>query len=61
MRRGCWQPLASHEIAERRPQRTGWRIERHRAEARLPPGKTGSGFNFDAVPHVENTVPRTVF
>ena len=28
------------------------RIERHLAEARLPPGKTLSGFNFDAVPTI---------
>ena len=34
--------LAEHEIAERGQRR----IERHLAEARLPPGKTLSGFNF---------------
>ena len=36
------------------------RIERHLAEARLPPGKTLSGFDFDAVPFVGQTFPRTV-
>jgi DNA replication protein DnaC len=40
--------LAEHEIAERGQRR----IERHLAEARLPPGKTLSGFNFDAVPTI---------
>ena len=34
--------LAEHEIAERGQRR----IERHLAEARLPPGKTLSSFNF---------------
>ena len=38
--------LAEHEIAERARRR----IERHLAEARLPPGKTLDGFDFDAVP-----------
>src|SRR4051812_12219502 len=40
--------LAEHEVAEcgRR------RIERHLAEARLPPGKTLDTFDFDAVPMV---------
>ena len=40
--------LAEHEIAERGQRR----IERHLAEARLPPGKTLSGFDFDAVPTI---------
>lgn len=38
--------LAEHEIAERARRR----IERHLAEARLPPGKTLDAFDFDAVP-----------
>lgn len=38
--------LAEHEIAERARRR----IERHLAEARLPPGKTLDSFDFDAVP-----------
>ena len=40
--------LAEHEMAER----TRRRIERHLAEARLPPGKTIDTFLFDAVPVV---------
>src|SRR5436305_10046560 len=40
--------LAEHEIAERSRRR----IERHLAEARLPPGKTIDTFDFDAVPVV---------
>src|SRR6267154_1783128 len=36
--------LAEHEIAERS------RLERHLAEARLPPGKTLDTFDFEAVP-----------
>ena len=40
--------LAEHEMAERGQRR----IERHLAEARLPPGKTLSGFDFDAVPTI---------
>ena len=48
--------LVEHEVAERGQRR----IERHLAEARLPPGKTLSGFDFDAVPFVGRTVPRTV-
>ena len=40
--------LAEHEIAERGRRR----IERHLAEARLPPGKTLDSFDFDAVPMV---------
>lgn len=38
--------LAEHEMAERGRRR----IERHRAEARLPIGKTLDTFDFDAVP-----------
>lgn len=40
--------LAEHEIAERARRR----IERHLNEARLPPGKTLDGFDFDALPMV---------
>jgi DNA replication protein DnaC len=40
--------LTEHEVAERGQRR----IERHLAEARLPPGKTLSGFDVDAVPTV---------
>jgi len=40
--------LVEHEIAERDRRR----IERHLAEARLPPGKTLDGFSFDAVPMI---------
>ena len=38
--------LAEHELAERARRR----IERHLAEARLPPGKTLDSFDFDALP-----------
>lgn len=40
--------LAEHETAERARRR----MERHLAEARLPPGKTLDTFDFDAVPMV---------
>ena len=40
--------LAEHEVAERARRR----IERHLAEARLPPGKTIDTFDFEAVPMV---------
>jgi DNA replication protein DnaC len=40
--------IAEHELAERDRRR----IERHLSEARLPPGKTLDGFDFDAVPMV---------
>ncbi len=40
--------LAEHEMAERGRRR----IERHLAEARLPPGKTIDSFDFEAVPVV---------
>ena len=36
------------------------RIERHLAEARLLPGKTLETFEFEALPLVGRTVPRTV-
>ncbi len=48
--------LAEHEIAERARRR----IERHLAEARLPPGKTLDTFDLAAVPFVGETVHRTV-
>ena len=40
--------FAEHEMAERGRRR----IERHLAEARLPPGKTLDSFDFEAVPMV---------
>jgi DNA replication protein DnaC len=40
--------LAEHEIAERARRR----IERHLAEAKLPPGKTIDTFDFEALPVV---------
>jgi DNA replication protein DnaC len=40
--------LAEHEVAERGRRR----IERHLAEARLPPGKTLDTFAFEAVPMI---------
>ena len=40
--------IAEHEIAERGRRR----IERHLAEARLPPGKTFDNFDFQAMPMV---------
>jgi len=40
--------LAEHEMAERSRRR----IERHLAEAKLPPGKTIDAFDFEAVPVV---------
>lgn len=40
--------LAEHEVAERARRR----IERHLAEARLPPDKTLDTFEFDAVPTI---------
>lgn len=40
--------LAEHEVAERDRRR----IERHLADARLPPGKTLDSFEFDAVPTI---------
>jgi len=40
--------IAEHELAERDRRR----IERHLADARLPPGKTLDGFDFEAVPMV---------
>ncbi len=50
--------LAEHEIAERgrphgsSPWAEGPRLERHLAEARLPPGKTLDTFDFEVVPVV---------
>src|SRR5438067_13682842 len=38
--------LAEHEIAERARRR----LERHLAEARLPPGNTLDTFHYDVVP-----------
>jgi DNA replication protein DnaC len=40
--------IAEHELAERGRRR----IERHLAEARLPPGKTLDNFDFEAVPMI---------
>ena len=40
--------IAEHELAERGRRR----IERHLADARLPPGKTLDTFDFDAVPMI---------
>lgn len=40
--------IAEHELAER----ANCRIERHLAEAHLPPGKTLDSFAFDAVPMI---------
>lgn len=40
--------LTEHELADRARRR----IERHLADARLPPGKTLDGFDFNAVPMI---------
>jgi DNA replication protein DnaC len=40
--------IAEHELAERDRRR----IERHLADARLPPGKTLDSFDFEAVPMI---------
>jgi DNA replication protein DnaC len=48
--------LAEHEMAERSRRR----IERHLAEARLPPGKTIDTFDFDAVPVVSKAQVRAL-
>ena len=40
--------IAEHELVERARRR----IERHLAEARLPPGKTLDTFDFEAVPMI---------
>ena len=40
--------LTEHELAERDRRR----MERHLSEARLPPGKTLEGFDFDVVPMI---------
>src|SRR6478609_5344445 len=48
--------IAEHELAERDRRR----IERHLAEARLPPGKTLDSFDFDAVPMVSKAQVRAL-
>jgi len=48
--------VAEHELAERDRRR----IERHLAEARLPPGKTLDSFDFDAVPMVSKAQVRAL-
>jgi len=48
--------LAEHEMAERSRRR----IERHLAEARLPPGKTLDTFDFEAVPVVSKAQIRAL-
>ena len=45
--------LAEQEMVERGQRR----FERHLAEARLPPGKTLDGFDFDAVPMMQLPTP----
>ena len=48
--------LASHEVADRERQR----LERHRAEAKLPPGKTLETFDFTLVPAVSKARVRVL-
>ena len=48
--------LAEHELAERDRRR----MERHLAEARLPPGKTLDSFDFEAVPMISKAQVRAV-
>src|SRR6187401_1061309 len=48
--------ITEHELAERDRRR----IERHLAEARLPPGKTLDSFDFDAVPMVSKAQVRAL-
>jgi DNA replication protein DnaC len=48
--------LAEHELAERARRR----IERHLAEARLPPGKTLDGFDFAPVPMLSKAQVRAL-
>jgi DNA replication protein DnaC len=48
--------LAEHEIAERSRRR----IERHLAEAKLPPGKTIDTFDFETVPMVSKAQVRAL-
>ena len=48
--------LAEHELAERDRRR----IERHLAEARLPPGKTLDTFDFEAVPSVSKAQVKAI-
>ena len=44
--------LASHEVTDRERRR----FERHRAEAKLPPGKTLANFDFTLVPAVSKAL-----
>jgi hypothetical protein len=44
-----WEPFVAHPVPAR-PWSSRRRIERHLAEARLPPGKTIDTFDFEAVP-----------
>src|SRR6476660_8160133 len=48
--------IAEHELAERDRRR----IERHLAEARLPPGKSLDTFDFDAVPTISKAQVQAV-
>ena len=48
--------LASHEVADRERRR----LERHRAEAKLPPGKTLETFDFTLVPAVSKARVRVL-
>ena len=47
---------ASHEVADRERRR----LERHRAEAKLPPGKTLETFDFTLVPAVSKARVRVL-
>ena len=48
--------LASHKVADRERRR----FERHRAEAKLPPGKTLETFDFTLVPAVSQARVRVL-
>ena len=48
--------LASHEVADRERRR----LERHWAEAKLPPGKTLETFDFTLVPAVSKARVRVL-
>ena len=48
--------LASHEVTDRERRR----FERHRAEAKLPPGKTLANFDFTLVPAVSKARARVL-
>ena len=48
--------LASHEVTDRERRR----FERHRAEAKLPPGKTLANFDFTLVPAVSKARVRVL-